>query len=60
MEINRGALLVEMNGKLHQVTLGASQLTIIMELAAKMCGGELPILEDPIEGIYLPQKENGK
>lgn len=57
LETKRGALLAEVDGKLHQVTLKPMELTVLMELAAKMHDGVLPVLETPLTGIYLPEIE---
>lgn len=56
-ETKRGALLAEVDGKLHQVALSPMELTVLMELAARMRGGELPVFEAPLEGIALPPVE---
>ena len=49
----RAALIVEVNGKLHQAILTNEQATQICLFAAAIQGGKLELKEEPIESISL-------
>ena len=48
-----GAVLLEIDGKFHQVALSKTQFESVVSLCVLLHGGELRCLEDPIEGLCM-------
>lgn len=53
LDTHVGALLAEVDGKLHQVWTTKAQMMIILNMVAVWNDGSIPVREDPIEGAYL-------